>query len=349
MQQARLPVKMGGLGLTAMTDTLDAACVGSWALCWHQMKEMCPQLFAHMDIVAYPLPAFKELRAAHATLQTTRRRMDAIYREIDAAYYDYDKAGEGHTQFHPEHLPPAHKLEPLTAYSERSKFHFGAQREYSLVIHHANWFNFMLRLRQSAPRREAVRFMSASQPYAGAFLNAVPRYAEYQVATPLLRVAVQRRLGLPLLEAAAAAGRRGRHGRLLDVLGDVAQNDGEEGHAARHHLVLEPNRMVAAQQGSITVKKSQNLTLAVSVGIYFGGPSGVWVLSGGLCVGFVGAGRGGFARGVRPFRPGSFFFWHGLHAHTICRSCTVTATARPVHACSAEPCAPGPCGWMDAK
>jgi hypothetical protein len=126
VQQARLPVKMGGLGLTAMSDTLDAACVGSWALCWHQMKEMCPQLFAHMDIVAYPLPAFKELRAAHATLQTTRRRMDAIYREIDAAYYDYDKAGEGHTQFHPEHLPPAHKLEPLTAYSERSKFHFGA-------------------------------------------------------------------------------------------------------------------------------------------------------------------------------------------------------------------------------
>jgi hypothetical protein len=34
----------------------------------------------------------------------------------------------------------------------------------------------------------------------------------------------------------------------------------------------------------------------------------VWVLSGGLRVSVVGAVCGGFARGVRPFRPGSFFF-----------------------------------------
>jgi hypothetical protein len=31
-------------------------------------------------------------------------------------------------------------------------------------------------------------------------------------------------------------------------------------------------------------------------------------MSGGLRVSVVGAGCGGFARGVRPFRPGSFFF-----------------------------------------
>lgn len=41
-----------------------------------------------------------------------------------------------------------------------------------------------------------------------------------------MRVAVQRWLELPLLEAAVAAGRRSRHGREFDVLGDVAQNDG---------------------------------------------------------------------------------------------------------------------------
>jgi hypothetical protein len=35
----------------------------------------------------------------------------------------------------------------------------------------------------------------------------------------------------------------------------------------------------------------------------------VWVLSGGLRVSVVGAGCGGFARGVRPFRPGSFCFF----------------------------------------
>ena len=47
--------------------------------------------------------------------------------------------------------------------------------------------------------------------------------------------------------------------------------------------------------------------LHVCVGWHFVGPSGVWVLSGGLRVSVVGAGCGGFARGVRPFRLGSFF------------------------------------------
>ena len=38
---------------------------------------------------------------------------------------------------------------------------------------------------------------------------------------------------------ATACGRRSRHGLLFDDLGDVAQNDGCEGHAHRHFLVLE--------------------------------------------------------------------------------------------------------------
>jgi hypothetical protein len=115
----------------------------------------------------------------------------------------------------------------------------GAQREYSMVIHHAAWFDFLLRLRQSAPLREAVRLISVSQPSAGAFLNAVPKYACFRVPTPLMRIAVQRRLGLPVSEVATACGRRSRHGLLFDDLGDVAQNDGCEGHAHRHFLVLE--------------------------------------------------------------------------------------------------------------
>ena len=45
---------------------------------------------------------------------------------------------------------------------------------------------------------------------------------------------------------------------------------------------------------------------------HFVGPSGVWVLSGGLRVSVVGAGCGGFARGVRPLRPGSVFFYKVL-------------------------------------
>ena len=54
-----------------------------------------------------------------------------------------------------------------------------------------------------------------------------------------MRIAVQRRLGLPLT-AHAVSGEEGRskHGHMFDVMGDLAQNDGDEGHQSRHWLVL---------------------------------------------------------------------------------------------------------------
>ena len=86
----------------------------------------------------------------------------------------------------------------------------------------------------AASPREAARFISVSQAYAGAFLNAVPKQAAFRMPTWALRIALQRRLGLPLTAATAAAGgggggRRSRHGKLFDKYGDVATNDGESG------------------------------------------------------------------------------------------------------------------------
>ena len=63
------------------------------------------------------------------------------------------------------------------------------------MVHHAAWFDLLLRLRQSAPRREAARLIAVSQPYAGAFLNAVPKYHAFQIASPLLRIAAPDPLG----------------------------------------------------------------------------------------------------------------------------------------------------------
>ena len=85
--------------------------------------------------------------------------------------------------------------------------------------------------------REAVRFVAASQPYAGAFLNAIPMRQPFRIPTWALRMQVQWRLGLPI--TAGLNGATSRHGKQFDALGDVAQNDGRAGHAHRHAQVLE--------------------------------------------------------------------------------------------------------------
>jgi len=97
-----------------------------------------------------------------------------------------------------------------------------------------------LAVRLHSHGREATRLVSVSQHGAGAFLNAVPSRPHFQMPTWALRIAVQKRLGLPLQAAAAAAGERySRHGKSFDCMGDVAQNDGEAGHQTRHFLLLE--------------------------------------------------------------------------------------------------------------
>lgn len=53
------------------------------------------------------------------------------------------------------------------------------------------------------------------------------------------RLALQRRLGLPLLaSAAAAADAVSKHGKAFDHYGDLAQCDGESGHQTRHYQLL---------------------------------------------------------------------------------------------------------------
>ena len=236
-RQARLPVKMGGLGVTPQAAIADAACVGSWALIWRPMQQLCPQLFAGVELEKAPQPAFKELRAAKERLMETHRRVAAVHSHWDTTYFDYDKDGEGCSQFHPDGLPKAKELLPLSQYGTDDDKLQGVQRKYSSVIHHAAWLKLLITF-QGVSRREAVRFIAVSQPSAGAFLNAVPRHKGFRLPTWSLRLLIQRRLGLPLLAAAAAAGaRRSRHGRRFDALGDVAQSDGALGHATRHFLI----------------------------------------------------------------------------------------------------------------
>jgi hypothetical protein len=46
LKQARLPMRLGGLGLTSAAGQADAAWCGSWALCWSRMQRFFPALAA---------------------------------------------------------------------------------------------------------------------------------------------------------------------------------------------------------------------------------------------------------------------------------------------------------------
>jgi hypothetical protein len=198
-----------------------------------------PQIFADVSLADSPAPCIAELREAHACLCSMHQRVDATYKLWSMVPYDFDKWGEPHYRFHPDGLPPAQKLLPPSEMGSESDFLKNAQRTYSLIIHHSAWLKLLARLR-SVSVRECVRFLAVSQPHAGDFLNAVPARRGFKVPTWAMKIAIHRRLGLPLQAAGTAAqAYTSRHGKTFDCFGDVAQNDGIEGHTARHTELLD--------------------------------------------------------------------------------------------------------------
>ena len=229
---------MGGLGVTSMVEVAPAARVGSWALCWRPLQRLCPRLFGEVDISASEAPSLVELRAVHAQLMEQWRRTQGVYGDWHHNVFDYDKEGESHLRFHPQHLPARHELLTVAEFAFESDYLQHAQRTWSRIVHHSAWIKLLARMR-TVSVREAVRFISVSQPHAGDFLNAVPARAAFRINTWAMRIAVQRRLGLPLT-AAAVSGEEGRsrHGHVFDLMGDMATNDGHAGCQTRHYVVL---------------------------------------------------------------------------------------------------------------
>ena len=262
LRQARLPVKMGGMGLTSMEEIRSAAWIGTYALVWRPVTTLAPHLVAAStatDGSALPAiqlgvqlesgvdgadgprglpPSLRELWSAHGDLLERHRRVEADYLEYDTKVYDFTKEGNAAYRFHPPNLPPANTLLQLAEFGGKSKHLENAQRRWTSIVHHTAWLQHWRDLAPE-PWREQVRFVAVSQPHAGDFLNAIPMRKEFRIPSPILRLSVQRRLGLPIT-AAAALGEAGRtsKGRVLDHHGDAAVNDGRAGHAGRHAAVL---------------------------------------------------------------------------------------------------------------
>jgi hypothetical protein len=243
--QVRLPVRLGGFGLTRHAPLKEgaaglahAATVGSWALCWGPLQSLCPTLFGGANLEADEwrhLPSVAELLNAHSLLRVSYDSVAATYDLFDLNFFDYEKSGVKSCKFHPSGLPARYKLVPVSELHLQSDDNKHVQRLYSQVLHHAAWLDLHFSLHNDAPAREQVRFLAVSQPHAGAFLNAVPKWAHFRVRTTNHRTLVQRRLGLPvraLVHVSASA--RSKNDKRFDVLGDVAQNDGHSGHQTRH-------------------------------------------------------------------------------------------------------------------
>ena len=123
-----------------------------------------------------------ELQRAHRELRETHARVAGTYDLWDSKYYDYDKEGEGCPRFHPEGLPTPQQLQPLSEMGSDSDLNKQAQATWSQIVHHSDWLGMVQRLASSGvPRRELVRFISVSMPYAGVFLNAVPKHERFRL------------------------------------------------------------------------------------------------------------------------------------------------------------------------
>ena len=247
LEQARLPVRMGGLGVTPMFAIRPAAWIGSFALCWRPILNMFPSL-AGVALVGpdggdeggSSLSAVRALRAAYRGVLAGHADVTATYVLFDSRRHDFDVEGEPRLLFHPNGLPPAKTILPLSEYGSpsitASKLLQHAQRRLSMVTHHLAWIQFVRRASRNG-LRESVHSISVSQPYAGAFLNAIPSRAPFRMPTWAMRTALLRRLGLPMPPTVPES-RLSRSGRTYDRLGDVAQNDARHGHAGRHADLL---------------------------------------------------------------------------------------------------------------
>ncbi|EOD07991.1 hypothetical protein EMIHUDRAFT_106329 [Emiliania huxleyi CCMP1516] len=143
-KQARLPVKMGGMGLTSAVDIREPAWIGTWALVAGPMRHLHAP-FRDLDVSKAPGSDFDELRAAHDRLKKEHGEIAATWKEWDdktkAEYFDLVGAAA------------------LAEFTSKHEFLHQAQRRFTTVVHNRNWRDLAEELAKegSAGSRSAPR------------------------------------------------------------------------------------------------------------------------------------------------------------------------------------------------
>jgi hypothetical protein len=196
LKQARLPVKMGGMGLTSMVSISPAAVVGTWTLCWETLQRLCPQVVRGIDLGGPPNdlpPSLAELAGTRAELVEQHAAVASQYAAASKCVC-HDKHGAGYAVSHPFGLPETETLLPLSEYGSESEHLQHAQRRYSSIVHHSAWEEVRTAWARVS-QREAVRFVGVGQsgerrsvPLRGADAAHVPhphtRHAHMRAASP---------------------------------------------------------------------------------------------------------------------------------------------------------------------
>ena len=262
LKQARLPVRLGGLGLTSAAGQADAAWCGSWALCWSRMQRFFPALAA-IDLATAvpraaaaaaapgaaaapspPLPSLVSLHTAHARLTAQRDEVDVAFQAIDAAAAAIPAPRPGRRvpldlAYHPKGLPPAAALPSLTQMADpECKTNLRAQRSFAQVSQLGSWLELMASAAgldgevrgTKVALRECSRLIGVAQPLAGAWLQAIPGPNQFRLRSTLYVIALQRWLGLPIHMASAA------NVMAAETLGDELLKGCE--HTTRHNRVV---------------------------------------------------------------------------------------------------------------
>ena len=294
LKQARLPMRLGGLGLTSAAGQADAAWCGSWALCWSRMQRFFPALAAIDLTTAEPraaaaaaaaaapgeaaapsprLPSLVSLRDAHARLMARRDEVDTAFKGIDAAAAAVPVPRPGRRvpadlAYHPKGLPPAGALPSLTQMADpECKTNVRAQRSFASVAQLGSWLELMTgaagldgeRCGVKVALRECSRLIGVAQPLASAWLQAIPGPSQFRLRSSLYVIALQRWLGLPIHMASAA------NVAAAETLGDELLKGCE--HTTRH------NRVVAAWVRAVQAARGAAHTRATAEAPAWSAPS----------------------------------------------------------------------------